>query len=82
LASPAIATKCKQDSLGADEVQVEFGGRLSLVTKKGKPIRLKENNAMPTGSSFMPQPRSQTESVRSLSLMASGRRRQAVPSWT
>jgi hypothetical protein len=34
LASPAIATKCEQDSLDAYEVQVELGGRLSPVTKR------------------------------------------------
>jgi hypothetical protein len=34
LASPAIATKCKQDSLDADEAQVELGGRLSPAAKR------------------------------------------------
>jgi hypothetical protein len=38
LANPAIATKCKQDSLGADEVQVELGGRLSPVTTREIPF--------------------------------------------
>ena len=38
LANPAIATKCKQDSLGADEVQVELGGRLSSVTTREIPF--------------------------------------------
>jgi hypothetical protein len=36
LAGPAIATKCKQDSLDAQEVQVELGRRLSPVTKREK----------------------------------------------
>jgi hypothetical protein len=34
LVNPAIATKCKQDSLDASEVQVELGGRLSPVVKR------------------------------------------------
>jgi len=34
LANPAIATKCKQNSLGLNEVQVELGGKLSPVTTR------------------------------------------------
>jgi hypothetical protein len=54
LAGLAITTKCKQDSLGADEDQVELGGRLSPVTKR-ETDSFKENNTMSTGSSFNPQ---------------------------
>jgi hypothetical protein len=54
LASPAIATKCKQDSLDADEAQVELGGRLSPAAKE-KTDSFKENNTKSTGSCFNPQ---------------------------
>jgi hypothetical protein len=52
LASPAIATKCQQDSLDAQEVQVELGRRLSPVTKREKNASFKKNNTMSIRSSF------------------------------
>jgi hypothetical protein len=54
LANPAIATKCKQDSLDADEVQVELGGRLSPVTtREDRFVQEEQHNV--NSNSFKPQ---------------------------